>query len=249
MGNASPNKPANSHHGTTLAQKVQTGMKDERDRGLRGVPSGGRPNLSDLGGTSEEIAICLSSAKAGEVILTARQHDSPPTIRHGPAPAFAGACVDGPLDARQKSRSPTIGSFAIMCPACWRGSMAAGPDGIRDPAPNKLAASKAVAPDGFSRSSVRPMVISFSSHTLASTRGSGGGRLLPACSCHASSWPMPYGPSGWLAPAYAGVQSRPKPRGGSIARSSDRSSSTIARKASAVALSCRFSGRASSQAA
>jgi hypothetical protein len=34
------------------------------------------------------------------------------------------------------------------------------------------------------------------------------------------------------------VQSRPKPRGGSIARSSERSSSTIACRASAVALSC-----------
>jgi hypothetical protein len=27
----------------------------------------GRPNLRDFGGTSEEIAICLLSAKAGEV--------------------------------------------------------------------------------------------------------------------------------------------------------------------------------------
>ena len=44
-------------------------------------------------------------------------------------------------------------------------------------------------------------------------------------------------------------QSRPKPRGETIAWSSVRSRSQIACNASAVALSCRFSGRASSQAA
>ena len=44
-------------------------------------------------------------------------------------------------------------------------------------------------------------------------------------------------------------QSRPKPRGGTIAWSSVRSRSQIASNASAAALSCRFSGRASSQAA
>jgi hypothetical protein len=43
------------------------------------------------------------------------------------------------------------------------------------------------------------------------------------------------------------AQSRPKPRGGSTAWSSERSSSIIARKASASALSCWFSGNASSQ--
>jgi len=44
-------------------------------------------------------------------------------------------------------------------------------------------------------------------------------------------------------------QSRPKPRDGTMAWSSVRSRSQIARNASAVALSCRLSGRASSQAA
>ena len=44
-------------------------------------------------------------------------------------------------------------------------------------------------------------------------------------------------------------QSRPKPRGGTMAWSSVRSRSQIASNASAVALSCRVSGRASSQAA
>src|SRR5208337_4289809 len=83
------------------------------------------------------------------------------------------ACVDGPLDAREKTRSLTGGSIAIMCPACRRGAMTAGPDGVRDPVPNTDAASQAFAPSGFSGSSVRPIVISFSSFTPASTRGSG----------------------------------------------------------------------------
>jgi hypothetical protein len=43
------------------------------------------------------------------------------------------------------------------------------------------------------------------------------------------------------------AQSRPKPRGGSTAWSSERSSATIARNASAIALSCWLSGSASSQ--
>ena len=44
------------------------------------------------------------------------------------------------------------------------------------------------------------------------------------------------------------AQSRPKPRGGSTAASSDRSRSQITRNASAVVLSARFSGRVSSHA-
>src|SRR5215213_649544 len=48
--------------------------------------------------------------------------------------------------------------------------MTAGPDGIRDPVPNTDAAWRAVAPHGFSGSSVRPIVISFRSVTPASTR-------------------------------------------------------------------------------
>src|ERR1700733_4607827 len=59
--------------------------------------------------------------------------------------------------------------------------MTAGPDGIRDPNPNTCAASRAGAPNGFSGSSVRPIVISFSSFTPASTRVSSGHQLMPAC--------------------------------------------------------------------
>jgi len=43
--------------------------------------------------------------------------------------------------------------------------MAAGPDGSRDPAPNKPAASRAMDPTSFSGSSVRPIVISFNTFT------------------------------------------------------------------------------------
>src|SRR5258707_6928865 len=66
--------------------------------------------------------------------------------------------------------------------------MTAGPDGIRDPAPNKVAAFTAVESDGFSGSSGRPIVISFSSLTPAPTHGAG---KLP----RASSWPTMSGPS------------------------------------------------------
>jgi hypothetical protein len=129
-------------------------------------------------------------------------------------------------------------SIAILCPACWRGCMSAGPDGFRDPAPNNDAASKAVASAGFSGSSVRPIVISLRSFTPA-----------PARRDRAPWWPVPNGPSRHAILARTGVQSRPKPRGGSIACDSLRSSSQIARNASAVALSSRLTGRLASHAA
>jgi hypothetical protein len=48
---------------------------------------------------------------------------------------------NGPSDARGKVRILTGGSIAIMCPASdGRGTMTAGPDGVRDPAPNTKAA-------------------------------------------------------------------------------------------------------------
>ena len=118
-----------------------------------------------------------------------------------------GACVDGPLGAREKMRNLTGGSIAIMCPACRRGAMTAGPDGVRDPVPNMNAASQAFAPSGFPGSSVRPIVISFSSFTPASTRGSSRHRLLPVGRDARHRDPCQ---SGRLV-----VQSRPKPRGGS----------------------------------
>ena len=49
--------------------------------------------------------------------------------------------------------------------------------------------------------------------------------------------------------SWAGAQSLPKPRGGSIAWSSARSRSQITCSAAASALSCRLAGSASSQAA
>jgi len=97
----------------------------------------------------------------------------------GIAPEGPDPCVDGPLDAREKVRYRTGRSIAIMCPAFVTRRMSAGPDGVRDPLPSNDAASKAVVRNGFSGSSVRPIVISFSSFTLASTRGLDGRRLLP----------------------------------------------------------------------
>src|SRR3984885_15824274 len=67
-----------------------------------------------------------------------------------------------------------------MCPACRRGTMSAGPDGIRDPDPNNFATSKAGTLIGFSGSSVRPIVISFSSFIPASTRAYGDEGRTPA---------------------------------------------------------------------
>jgi hypothetical protein len=88
--------------------------------------------------------------------------------------------------------------------------MTAGPDGVRDPFPNTFAASKAFAGSGFSGSSVRPIVISFSSFTPASTRVRAvfGGCL--------SAFPRVIVTHAVL--GHLVVQSRPKPRGGSIAR-------------------------------
>jgi hypothetical protein len=67
-------------------------------------------------------------------------------------------------------------------------------------------ALKADATSGFSGSSVRPIVISFSSFIPASTRWSVDYRRLSAADCHARL--RGPGQSGHLV-----VQSRPKPRG------------------------------------
>src|ERR1700712_692099 len=81
-----------------------------------------------------------------------------------------GACVDGPSDARGKNE---YSAGRIDCDHVFgllTRLMTAGPAGGRDPVPNHRAASKACAPNGFSGSSVRPIVISFSSFIPASTR-------------------------------------------------------------------------------
>ena len=103
-------------------------------------------------------------------------------------------CVDGPLDARASLRILTGGSIASMCPACRRGTMSAGPDGIRDPAPNSFAASKAGTLIGFSGSR-------FDRSSSQSALSSRHQRALTAMTSkcqplsRASSRPMPYGPS------------------------------------------------------
>src|ERR1700676_4917375 len=72
----------------------------------------------------------------------------------------------------------TGGSIASMCPACRRGTMSAGPDGIRDPAPNNFAGESRHA-NRVSGSSVRPIVISISSFIPALTRAYGDGQHMP----------------------------------------------------------------------
>lgn len=125
----------------------------------------------------------------------------------GPIGLFSESCVDGPLDSRVKVRILTGGSIAIMCPACWRGIMTAGPDGFRDPVPNSPAAAKADALTGFSGSSVRPIVISSNSFTPAPTHARGVHRPRPG-KHHARH-------RGLCRLGHPVTQSQPKPPGGS----------------------------------
>ena len=77
-------------------------------------------------------------------------------------------------------------------------------------------------------------------HPGINTRSGGLGRLPPrGCARHRDPCRL----------GHPVAQSRPKPRGGSIAGSSPRSSSHIACNTSAIALSRRFAGKAASQAA
>ena len=117
------------------------------------------------------------------------------------------ACVDGPLDAREKMRSLTGGSIAIMCSACRRGAMTAGPDGVRDPVPNTDAASQAVATSGFwiVGSTDRHLIQLFHPGINARFRRH---RLLPVGRDARHRDPCQAG--------HLVVQSRPKPRGGSL---------------------------------
>ena len=115
-----------------------------------------------------------------------------------------------PLGCKRKSEK-SDGRYDCdhVCGLCRRGTMSAGPDGVRDPLPSNDAASKAAVRNGFCGSSVRPIVISFSSFTPASTRGSRGHRLMPATRRARHRDPCRMG--------HLVVQSRPKPLGGSIA--------------------------------
>ena len=76
---------------------------------------GGKVHLYQRG--DSESATCVSALKIG-----------------------SDSGVDGPVNARAKLRILTGGSIAIICSAFRRGVMTAGPDGFRDPVPNKVAA-------------------------------------------------------------------------------------------------------------
>ena len=77
---------------------------------------------------------------------------------------------------------------------CRRGTMSAGPDGIRDPAPNSFAASKAGTLIGFSGSRFDR---SSSQSALSSRHQRALMVMTSKCQplSRASSRPMPYGPS------------------------------------------------------
>ena len=166
--------------------------------------------------------------------------------------------MDGPLDASAKLRNPTGGSIAIMCPACWRGSMAAGPDGIRDPAPNRLAASKSRCPRRVLRivgSTDRHLSQHF--HPSA-TRGPGGGRRLPVARATRHRAPhrarRPVGLLSWQRGiVFNHGRSRAVVRSRATRRDRDQRSPARPRPpafaGACVALPCRLSGRLSSQAA
>lgn len=101
-------------------------------------------------------------------------------------------------------RIMVFGAIAVVCPACWRGASAAGPDGLREGVPNGQTAS-----EGLRTRLVAPLV------------GSPGHRLpsRPPCTCgpdarlrrrpaqpvagrlrRAPPWPARCGPSCWPAP-------------------------------------------------
>ena len=136
-------------------------------------------------------------------------------------------CVDDPVGSRASKRILTAVRLRSCVRPCRRGAKTAGPDEVRDPVPNNLAASRATGSNGICGSSVRPIAISLRSFTLASTRGSSDDQLKPAV--------LPRVIVAHADRAIPLFNQRPKPRGGSIARRSERSNSTIARKASAVA--------------
>ena len=124
-------------------------------------------------------------------------------------PEGVGACVDGASDARGKVRILTGRSIAIMCPALltrhhdrWpRWYPRSRPKHMRD---FESRCTKRVL--WIVGSTDRHLIRSF---TPASTRGSGGHRLMPAVRPMRHRGPCRLG--------HLDVQSRPKPRGGSIA--------------------------------
>src|SRR5271166_5649003 len=58
---------------------------------------------------------------------------------------------NGPSGSRASKRILTGGSIAIMCSALSTRFMTAGPDGVRDPIPNRPAASRATGFNGLLR--------------------------------------------------------------------------------------------------
>jgi len=63
--------------------------------------------------------------------------------RPGDAERPQESCVDGPLGSRAEARFWRAGRLRSCVRPCWRGTVTAGPDGFRDPVPNRRAALKA----------------------------------------------------------------------------------------------------------
>jgi DNA-binding winged helix-turn-helix (wHTH) protein len=134
---------------------------------------------SGIGKTTVGLAIA-------ERMIGAYEHgvwlvDLAPLGDPGLVPSAPRCCMCGrPLGCKRKSeKSDGRVDCDHVSGLVQRGAMTAGPDGFRDPAPNMEATSRAAATSGFSGSSVRPIVISFSSFTPAPTRGSGSRRRMP----------------------------------------------------------------------
>jgi hypothetical protein len=123
------------------------------------------------------------SLRADSLSLRAQRSSLPPAaeVAEGLPRRCAPRMCGRPRRCKRKMSGLTGRSIALMCPACWRGTQAAGPDGFRDPDPNNDAASRAIASVGSTGSSVRPIVISFSSSTPASTRTRAGAAVRRAC--------------------------------------------------------------------
>ena len=73
---------------------------------------------------------------------------------------FLGFLCGRPAGFKAERAETSDGSNAVMCTACSRGLMTAGPDGFRERLPNTSTASRLPEnPTGFCRSSARPIAI------------------------------------------------------------------------------------------
>src|SRR5271165_2204377 len=128
------------------------------------------------------------------------------------------SCADSPVGSRVSLRILTGRLIAIMS------------SGFRDPAPNSPAASKAETLNAF------PWIVGSAGRHLIQLFIRAPARFRGVHRPRSGNHDAHYRGPGRL--GYPVARSRPQPRGGSTAWSSERSSSTIPREASASAPSC-----------